>query len=121
MHAAYQNASYTVIVVQQDGNGKIVKGPIPFDASQTTPLEVEVMELKVNRMYSVTVTLETLAGTSNSSDSFSKPKLPKYYVYVIQFAYLRWLNKHNAYFKAFIFIMITNFCIEQHFLPNEFQ
>ena len=71
---SYQDANYTIIISEKGTNISFEKGPFQYlDRDEQNNRTTIQRGLRPNWNYTATVIVETVAGSINSSISFSKP------------------------------------------------
>ena len=71
---SYQYANYTVVILEKNTNFSFEMGPFQYLNRDEQHNQTTIQSgLRPDRNYTATVIVETVAGSINSSISFSKP------------------------------------------------
>ena len=70
---SYQEANYTIVVLEESTSNNFEEGPFEYVDRDEQHVRIEIQDgLRPNWNYTATVIVETVAGSINSSISFSK-------------------------------------------------
>ena len=75
----YQEANYTFVVLEKSTTNNFEEGPFEYVDRDEQHVRIKIQDgLRPNWNYTATVIVETVAGSINSSISFSKPANAQY-------------------------------------------
>ena len=76
---SYQKANYTFVVLEKSTSNNFEEGPFQYVDRDEEHIRIKIQDgLRPNWNYTATVIVETVAGSINSSISFSKPAHAQY-------------------------------------------